>query len=101
MLDKDFYENIQLGPKSQFPDAVTSKIPNFDDSICLRWMDKFFPNGSRKNETIQLTNKSRSNVRCFCVISESWLETIVASTIALAKGLHSKNRKFEVQILSP
>ena len=81
---------------SDFPETVTSKLPNFeidDPSICEDYLEMFiYEDSSRRNETIRLTNTLKANdVRCFCVFTQSWFNTIVGGSIALARGFYTKN----------
>ena len=81
---------------SDFPETVTSKLPNFeidDPSICEDYLETFiYEDSSRRNETIRLTNTLTANdARCFCVFTQSWFKTIVGGSIALVRGFYTKN----------
>ena len=48
---------LYMGHESSFPDSVTSMVPNFDTKLCEDYLDLFYGDPLRKNETIRLTNK--------------------------------------------
>ena len=51
-----------MGHESSFPDSVTSMVPNFDTQLCEDYLDLFYGDPLRKNETIRLTNKDWASI---------------------------------------
>ena len=60
-----------------------------DPSICEDYLEMFFRDHSKRNQTIRLINASRANVRCFCVATKSWLPIIIGAAITLGRGFYT------------
>ena len=62
-----------------------------DPSICEDYLEMFFRDHSKRNQTIRLINASRADVRCFCVATKSWFPIVIGATIILGKGFYTNN----------
>ena len=60
-----------------------------DPSICEDYLEMFFGDSSKRNQTIRLTNALTADVRCFCVINLSWFKIIIGASVALVRGFYT------------